>query len=608
MMTNRNQMTERILDLTLEVNFLLTGEDYIVVKRPADSILQSNSPCVSDGSNRTPNTSTVPPPHSLIHDGNNEQKVLKLTNQIIHLLTGEVWEYFEKHKEPYIDMVVQTPQPLSSPDDPVTSEVGKFHTPVSPPNCTTNDNNVTNNQKRNVLNTIKSKAVKHDDDLYEERTLRDGKICSHKEPKQTEYPSSHIKKELATSEPGNLTDTDIYTPTEHTHSEYLSTCIEEKSDSCEEGNLPDCDSYEKTKHAQTEYSSCLEKKSTSCEEGYFPDVDLYTPKEHTQTEYPPAHIKEEPWEEGTLTDTERYILPEHTQRAYQPPRIKDESAFWEAGNLADIQPHTYCIDVHNIASGSTQQGKNMKVLHQRQYTMDKICNSFGDCEMSASNLHLNKHQNQPKGNKRSCSECGINFTCEADFIGHSCFNQKSHLLQPHRTYQEEKSLSCSECGKCFFKSKYLIQHQLIHAKKQSFSCTVCGKYFKLQSTLKSHLRSHTGEKPFSCSECGKCFSEKSSLNRHQRVHTGEKPFSCSVCGKCFSWLPSLYIHMRSHTGEKPFSCSKCGKCFRWLSSLNAHLKSHAGEKLFFCYECGAFFTDKSNLISHQMIHTGGPVQ
>ncbi|XP_063289980.1 oocyte zinc finger protein XlCOF29-like [Pelobates fuscus] len=109
--TNRNPMMEKILDLTLEVNYLLTGEDYIVMKRSGESIIQGRIPRASDGSSRTHSPSTVPPPHSLIHERNNEQKIMKLTNQIILLLTGEVWKYFGGHKEPYNDLMMDTHQP-----------------------------------------------------------------------------------------------------------------------------------------------------------------------------------------------------------------------------------------------------------------------------------------------------------------------------------------------------------------------------------------------------------------------------------------------------------------------------------------------------------------
>ncbi|XP_040278928.1 gastrula zinc finger protein XlCGF53.1-like [Bufo bufo] len=75
----RNHMATRILDLTLEIIYLITGEDYTVVKRSSDK-------CVTPHVSRTPGAITEPPPHSLIH----EQKILELTNRITELLTREV--------------------------------------------------------------------------------------------------------------------------------------------------------------------------------------------------------------------------------------------------------------------------------------------------------------------------------------------------------------------------------------------------------------------------------------------------------------------------------------------------------------------------------------
>ncbi|CAH2320925.1 Hypothetical predicted protein [Pelobates cultripes] len=110
--TNRNQMTERILDLTLEVNYLLTGEEYIVVKRPSKSLIQSCSPHVSEEPNRPQSPIVVPSP--IPNERKNNQKILELTNRIIYLLTGEVWKYLEGHEEPFKDMMTETPQPLWS--------------------------------------------------------------------------------------------------------------------------------------------------------------------------------------------------------------------------------------------------------------------------------------------------------------------------------------------------------------------------------------------------------------------------------------------------------------------------------------------------------------
>ncbi|KAM8923986.1 gastrula zinc finger protein XlCGF66.1-like [Pelodytes ibericus] len=103
----------RVLNLTLEIMNLLTGEDYMIVRKSSDNVTASSSR-VSQIS------STEPPPHFLIHQRDNDQKILELTNKIIQLLTGEVpircedvtvyfsmeeWEYLEGHKDLYKDMI-----------------------------------------------------------------------------------------------------------------------------------------------------------------------------------------------------------------------------------------------------------------------------------------------------------------------------------------------------------------------------------------------------------------------------------------------------------------------------------------------------------------------
>ncbi|KAM8923983.1 gastrula zinc finger protein XlCGF66.1-like [Pelodytes ibericus] len=119
----------RILNLILEIMNLLTGEDYMVVKKNYEEGTRSTNPSVSEGSCRTQISSTEPPPHFLIRERNNEQKILELTNKIIQLLTGEVpircedvtvyfsmeeWEYLEGHKDLYKDVTMERRQPLRS--------------------------------------------------------------------------------------------------------------------------------------------------------------------------------------------------------------------------------------------------------------------------------------------------------------------------------------------------------------------------------------------------------------------------------------------------------------------------------------------------------------
>ncbi|XP_073421556.1 gastrula zinc finger protein XlCGF66.1-like isoform X2 [Dendrobates tinctorius] len=120
-------MAERILHLTLEILFRLAGEDYTVVKKTSSEHCQDP---VSEGWGRPLSPITGPPPYTLIHEDINDQKILELIYKMIELLTGEVpircqdvavyfsmeeWEYLERHKDLYKDIMMEVPQPLTSP-------------------------------------------------------------------------------------------------------------------------------------------------------------------------------------------------------------------------------------------------------------------------------------------------------------------------------------------------------------------------------------------------------------------------------------------------------------------------------------------------------------
>ncbi|MEE6515564.1 hypothetical protein FKM82_024418 [Ascaphus truei] len=131
---DKKQITERILNHILEIIYLLTGEDYIVVKKQGENVTDSSSPCVPERFCRTQKPIMENPTNSLIHERNNDnklmsEKILEHTNIITHLLTGEVpikcddvavyfsmeeWEYLEGHKEHYNDVMMGNQQNLSS--------------------------------------------------------------------------------------------------------------------------------------------------------------------------------------------------------------------------------------------------------------------------------------------------------------------------------------------------------------------------------------------------------------------------------------------------------------------------------------------------------------
>ncbi|XP_073453545.1 uncharacterized protein [Aquarana catesbeiana] len=142
---DQSHLTERILDLTLEIIYLLTGENYEPVKKEA-------SECSFGGWSQIPTIEPQPPP--LTTDTSNSKKILEVIQKIIDLLTGEVpircqdvtvyfsmeeWEYLEGHKDLYKDVMMASQPPLIFP---ALSSVGSDSLISPSPNCMNEDNNI----------------------------------------------------------------------------------------------------------------------------------------------------------------------------------------------------------------------------------------------------------------------------------------------------------------------------------------------------------------------------------------------------------------------------------------------------------------------------------
>ncbi|XP_073537590.1 uncharacterized protein [Phyllobates terribilis] len=493
----KKNIVERLLHLTLEILFRITGEDYTVVQKASNKYCHAP---MSEGWGRPLSPIIGPPPHPLIHEDINDQKILELTYKMIELLTGEVpircqditvcfsmeeWEYLEKHKDQYKDVMMEVPEPLTSPvlsSNRTTPE--RCPRPFLPQDCKPENHNVPQDHQGEDLTHINTT----------ETYVRGDERC------KEEIPTDNRPDDCTRRSEGQLTS-----------SIFKSDDLEITQDTIEVNAItPDIPSSLHSKEISSDYlkqvlssdSLRITKKIKRQKRGIEKQTALKAKKPITHSEYENSCHLETSFVKHQKLHTEKRFFCSKCGRYFNQ---KSNLIRHERIHTVGEKPYS-CSEC-----GKCFNWKSMLVSHQRSHTREK---------------------------PHSCSECG------------KCFYWKSLLVSHQRTHTGEKPYSCSECGKCFVQKSHLVIHQKTHSGEKPFSCSECGKCFVRKSQLDRHQRTHTGEKPFTCSECEKCFAMKAHLVIHQRTHTGEKPFSCSECGKCWADKSSLGRHQRIHTREK----------------------------------------------------------
>ncbi|XP_077127859.1 uncharacterized protein LOC143783341 [Ranitomeya variabilis] len=640
---NKNEITKRLLNFTMEMVYLLTGEDYTLVKTSSD--------CVTPGSHKSGGRSLItdPPPHSRIHERRNK-KILELTNKIIELLTGEVpircqdvavyfsmeeWEYLEGHKDLYEDVLMEDDQPRTSPDGSRRrSPPERCPRPQCPP-----DRAEESPQSENLM-SIKVEVIDEEEEsedgqphersppercplYYQDRPEQKHNVPGNRQSENLMSIKVEVIDEEEESEDGQPHERSppercprpLYSPD---HPEQKHNILEnqqifnqgadltiikvevESDDEWMTGDAP-CKMEEEIPADVTAENFC--KNS---------DENLMVSLNYTVED-----LKQHYSGENLITVNVQQPGPDSTD-----PSCKlhnNEEASSDQSQIATSTRQKADKKFHCNECGKQFTKSSSLCTHRKIHTKQKPNPDHGKCFTDKSNQGQNERIRVLE-KPYPCLLCGKYFTTKPILVNHqkihtgekpfTCsdcgkrFRNKSHLVRHERTHTGEKPYSCSICGKCFTGKPNLVIHERIHTGEKPYSCSICGKYFREKSSLFIHKRSHTGEKPYSCSLCGKSFPKKSYLVKHERIHTGEKPHSCSECGKCFTNKSDLVKHERIHTGEKPYSCSECGKCFTEKSSLVKHEKIHTGVKPYSCAVCGKFFTDKSNYVKHMRSHTG----
>ncbi|XP_053578070.1 zinc finger protein 568 isoform X1 [Bombina bombina] len=517
METEKKPITEKILDHTLEIICLLTGEDCAVVKNDGSVPSAFCKPQKSTSQPRERNSRLM-----------TREKVLDQVSKILQLLTGEMFikelKYLEEQKEPHKDASMESYQVFSSVDCVALN--GKAVVNVKQENSSLSVRQ--ENQEKAALEVLTP-------DIGARREVKLEKFRAIA-PRGIIVVEDDTPQGLAYDKEFNLGRSKDLMLRESSHgrgdmsqNNYVNACVEEQliGGGGKIGHEDDIEVIQ-FNYTEEDMNVCSSLKDSALEDASQVNTDL-------------------------------------------------EKSMDFSSNIDAIHKTYVCNDCGKQFFRSLHLSVHRRThTGEKPYT----CTECGKHFISKSHLtcHLKTHS---KTRPFICSECGKSFLQNAHLIRHqmSHTGEKSNPFDKDLTKQlvlhtGNRPYVCGECGKSYTQGSSLVIHQRTHTGERPFSCNECGKSFISRAYFAAHQKLHTGEGTYICSDCGKSYVSRFHLRIHQRKHTGERPYACSQCGKCFISRSDLVRHEKIHQAHRPYVCNECGRRFTQSAHLVRHKKIH----------------------------------